>query len=80
MPPAPIPPDAAVITLLMRFSRLPPTEQTRFLDLLNAYIYASPQRRTRLREDWRNYCSTLGDDEAVSGPALEQAPRARRSG
>lgn len=82
MPP---PSESAVIALLMRFSQLAPAEQTRFLDVLNTYLYASPQRRSRLREEWRSCCDTClvthegtdqsGSVSAAPPPCLRAIPR-----
>ncbi|MEN5425498.1 hypothetical protein ABE522_03860 [Stenotrophomonas pennii] len=40
--------------MLSAFAELDPREQAAFLDTLNAYLYASPQQRRRLRDAWRD--------------------------
>lgn len=44
--------DPRIVILLMHFADLTQLDQTHFLDVVNAYLYASPQRRTRLRKSW----------------------------
>jgi len=38
--------------MLARFAELDAKGQACFLDALNAYLYASPQQRRRLRDAW----------------------------
>jgi|GEM_PF-6818414 len=52
--------------LLLEFSGLPRNAQSAFLDTLNLYLYASPKRRARLREQWHS---------ALDDPAMQAGPR-----
>ncbi|WP_049457096.1 hypothetical protein [Stenotrophomonas maltophilia] len=45
--------DARIASLMCRFSQLTPHAQRRFTELLNAYLYASPAQRKRLRQHWQ---------------------------
>lgn len=38
--------------LILEFSRLSCEQQKSFMELLNAYLYASPQRRREQRRMW----------------------------
>ncbi len=44
--------DVRIASLMSRFSQLTPVGQKRFMELLNAYLYASPSQRRQLRRDW----------------------------
>jgi len=66
----PLPP-APVVLMLVRFSELDAKGQAAFLDALNAYLYASPQQRRRLRDAWRlhDYGAPCAED-----PPCNDAP------
>lgn len=53
----------------MHFADLTQLDQTHFLDVVNAYLYASPQRRTRLRKSWEREAQS-----AHQGPPARQQP------
>jgi len=48
---------------MCRFSQLTPLAQRRFTELLNAYLYASPAQRRRLRLRWQAQQSNECDDD-----------------
>lgn len=56
--------DVRIASLMSRFSQLTPLGQKRFLELLNAYLYASPAQRRQLRNDW--YDRSLACDDRVN--------------
>ena len=62
----PLPP-ARIVLMLARFAELDAKGQASFLDTLNAYLYASPQQRTRLRDAW---CQAVEGDPGRGHGAL----------
>ncbi|HGM7311825.1 TPA: hypothetical protein ACKP7W_000033 [Stenotrophomonas maltophilia] len=44
--------DVRIAAMMTSFVRLSPHGQKRFMDLLNAYLYASPAQRRQLRSSW----------------------------
>lgn len=56
--------------MLARFAELDAKGQAAFLDTLNAYLYASPQQRRRLRDAW---CEAVegGQLQARDGPRCD---------
>ncbi|WP_434211942.1 hypothetical protein [[Pseudomonas] boreopolis] len=44
--------DVRIARLMSLFSQLTPLGQRRFIELLNAYLHASPSQRRRLGRDW----------------------------
>ncbi|WP_369040352.1 hypothetical protein [Stenotrophomonas maltophilia] len=45
--------DSRITPLLMAFAQLSAAQRRRFLEALNAYLYASPQQRERQMNRWR---------------------------
>ncbi|KIP82314.1 hypothetical protein SN15_14300 [Stenotrophomonas maltophilia] len=59
--------------MLARFSELDAKGQSAFLEALNAYLYASPQQRRRLRDAWRLHG---GDAPCAGEPPCNVPPGA----
>lgn len=59
---------------MLAFAGLPAAQQARFLDTLNLYLFASPQRRRQYVRTWARYAQ-LADpascDCSDSGPVLK---------
>lgn len=60
--------------MLARFAELDAKGQAAFLDALNAYLYASPQQRRRMRDAWRLGCC---DAQGAGEPPCSDPPGLR---
>jgi len=56
-----------VAVLLVGFAGLPGAERSAFLDAINGYLYASPQRRTTLSRQWAEGLASNNGDGAGAG-------------
>ncbi|GEM_PF-4138941 len=67
-----------VAVLLVGFARLPGAERSAFLDAINVYLYASPQRRTLLSRHWAEVlAANNGDGDSNGAGAAGKALEAR---
>jgi len=64
-----------VALLIVGFAGLPEPSQSEFLDALNLYLYASPQRRTQLSRQWQE---ALGAPDALAVPVSRKATGNKR--
>ena len=67
--------DARIASLMWSFAQLSPHGQKRYMELLNAYLYASPRQRKQMRSDWMvayGQSCAHGDEQ---GPHWQQERR-----
>ncbi|OBU68370.1 hypothetical protein A9K58_06000 [Stenotrophomonas maltophilia] len=66
--------DVRIASLMSRFSQLTPVGQKRFMELLNAYLYASPSQRRQLRRNWQAISSDdIGDLDLAGEDSVKKS-------